>query len=108
MPLSQRSGRIVNGPKIPTLPQLATKFDPTISPSSSAAKDLDGLAINRVRIKSASPKNVNRSCKPMKVPKANLKTLSALEISLSLSGRISVFVNAAFFYSKLLYPRIPF
>jgi hypothetical protein len=65
---------MVNGPILPTLPQLSTKFDPTISPSTSAAKDPYGLAINRVRIKSGSPKNVNGSCKPMKIPKANLKT----------------------------------
>jgi len=37
-PRSQKSGRIVKGPKKPTLPQLVAKFEPIISPAASAAK----------------------------------------------------------------------
>jgi hypothetical protein len=47
-PWSHRSGRTVNGPKNPTLPQLVAKFDPTSSPSTIAAKAACGSAAKRV------------------------------------------------------------
>ena len=45
----QYSGAMVSGPKNPTLPQLAAKFDPTTRPSSSAASPAPGFALHRVR-----------------------------------------------------------
>jgi hypothetical protein len=38
----------VERPKTPTLPQLATKFEPTSSSFVSAGKAADGLALRRV------------------------------------------------------------
>src|ERR671913_320194 len=49
MPLFQRSGSTVNGPKKPTLPQLVAKLEPTSLPSTSAPKAASGAANQRVR-----------------------------------------------------------
>src|SRR5918997_6358945 len=87
IPLFQRSGSTVNGPKKPTLPQLVAKLEPTSLPSSSAPKAASGAATQRVRTKLASPKNVIGSGSPRKVPKARRMMRSASERSPSLSGR---------------------
>src|ERR671920_35038 len=95
MPLFQRSGSTVNGPKKPTLPQLVAKLEPTSSPSTSAPKAASGAATQRVRTIPASPKNVIGSGRPRKVPKARRMMRSASERSPSLNGRTetSVFTS---------------
>src|ERR687893_1768223 len=87
IPLFQRSGSTVNGPKKPTLPQLVAKLEPTSSPSTSAPKAASGAATQRVRTIPASPKNVIGSGSPRKVPKARRMMRSASERSPSLNGR---------------------
>src|SRR5918995_833787 len=87
IPLFQRSGSTVNGPKKPTLPQLVAKLEPTSSPSTSAPKAASGAATQRVRTKLASPMNVIGSGSPRKVPKARRMMRSASERSPSLNGR---------------------
>src|SRR5918998_6531853 len=87
IPLLQRSGSTVNGPKKPTLPQLVAKLEPTSLPSTSAPKAASGAANQRVRTIPASPKNVIGSGSPRKVPKARRMMRSASERSPSLNGR---------------------
>src|SRR5918997_2736172 len=87
MPLFQRSGSTVNGPKKPTLPQLVAKLEPTSLPSTSAPKAASGAATQRVRTIPASPMNVIGSGSPRKVPKARRMMRSASERSPSLNGR---------------------
>src|SRR5215204_3964697 len=50
MPLFQRSGSTVNGPKKPTLPQLVAKLEPTSLPSTSAPKAASGAANQRPHV----------------------------------------------------------
>src|SRR5207342_2631153 len=88
-PLSQKSGWTVSGPNTPTLPQFAIKFDPTKFPSTTAAKDKEGSALNRVRIESASPKKLIGSDSPRNVPNDSLDTLSASPRSASCRERIT-------------------
>jgi hypothetical protein len=59
MARSQYSGATVSGPKKPTLPQFAAKFDPTRRPPTSAASAAPGAACQRVRTMSASPKKLS-------------------------------------------------
>lgn len=77
IPLSQRSGRTVNDPRTPTLPQLAiTKNTITVNQQSHHLLQLQrqhGLALKRVRTGSASPKNCIGSCRLRKVPNAKKK-----------------------------------
>src|SRR5215204_6561469 len=87
MPLFQRSGSTVNGPKQPTLPQLVAKLEPTSLPSTSAPKAAFGAANQRVRTELASPMNVIGSGSPRKVPKARRMIRSASARSPSLKGR---------------------
>src|SRR5919112_1349179 len=87
IPLFQRSGSIVKGPKNPTLPQLVAKLEPTSLPSTSAPKAASGAANQRVRTKLASPMNVIGSGSPRKVPNARRMMRSASERSPSLNGR---------------------
>jgi hypothetical protein len=102
-PLSQKLGWTVNGPKIPMLPQLAAKLEPTSSPLDSAARAADGLALRRVRMLSASPENCNGSLMPRKVPKASLKIRSAAGTSFSVRGRIITAVSVFLFATNYLF-----
>ena len=87
MARSQYWGATVSGPKNPTLPQLAAKFDPARRPSSSAASPAPGSAFHRVRTMSVSPKNFSGSGIPRNVPKATRQILSASSRSSAASGR---------------------
>src|SRR5262245_17725657 len=92
-PLSQKSGRIVSGPKNPTLPQLLRKFEPINSFADSAPKVAAGSTSHRVRTKSASPANFIGSGRPMNVPKASRKIWSASGRSFSFNGRIVISIS---------------
>ena len=50
---------MVIGPKKPTLPQRVAKLDPTTRPSISAVSAASGVAVHRVRMKSASSSTAN-------------------------------------------------
>src|SRR5262245_7760240 len=89
-PLSQKSGRIVSGPKNPTLPQLVRKFEPINSFADSAPKVAAGSTSHRVRTWAASPANFIGSGRPMNVPKARRKMRSASGRSFSFNGRIVI------------------
>src|SRR6266566_9093779 len=84
---SQYSGATVRGPKTPTLPQFAAKFDPARRSPRSAASAAPGSARQRVRTMPASPKNRSGSGTPRKVPNATRQIRSASSRSPAASRR---------------------
>src|SRR5262245_3907427 len=104
-PLSQKSGRIVSGPKNPTLPQLVKKFEPINSPADSAPSVAAGSTSHRVRTWPASPANAIGSGRPIYAPKARRKMRSASGRSFSLNWRIVISIAIIRLYYSLMLRR---